>query len=86
MGGKQSTANKQAANTTGAVNNNIVIDESVAVHNNYIVILLFIIAGVKVIELIMNIYYAHRRNLRKRYTAKFRPIIETISQNDVRRE
>lgn len=79
MGGSQT---KQAATSSGAVNNNIVIDESVPIHNDYIVILLCIIAVVKVIELFMNIYYAHRRNLRKRYSLKFTPMVNTISSAD----
>lgn len=55
---------------TGAVNNNINIEEPVPVHNDVIVYLLYVIAAIKVMEMIFIFYKSFIRVQKKKYTRR----------------
>lgn len=63
---EQKTENK-VVDATGNVNNNVVIQDTVAIHNVEIIGLLYIIAGIKLIEFIYFIYRQHNRSIKKKY-------------------
>lgn len=70
MGGTQTKETKQNAQSTGQVNNNIVVEDTVQVTNDHIVILLSIIVLIKCFEVFYTLYRAHRRSIKKRYIGK----------------
>lgn len=80
MGGTESKTQENTSN--GEVINNVVINEDIKVKNDIIVILLAIIAGIKILELLYNIYNMHRRRLQKKYESKLAPMLEDL-QNRV---
>lgn len=51
----------------GVITNNVVVDDTVSIENDHMVILLSVIAAIKVLELIYTLYRHHRRSLRKKY-------------------
>ncbi len=53
--------------TNGQITNNVVIDDTVNIHNLEIIIMLFIITVLKLIEFVCVIYNTHRRKLKKRF-------------------
>lgn len=53
--------------TTGTVNNNVVIDQTVPIHNDHLVILLYIITVIKVLEFIYILFKVFVRKQKKKY-------------------
>lgn len=58
---------KKTVESTGQVNNNVIVEDSVTIHNTEIIILLYIIAIVKAIEFIVFLYNAHTKRLKRKY-------------------
>lgn len=54
--------------TTGNVNNNVVIEQSVPIHNDELVNILYTILIIKIIELVYIIFKAYQRSQKKKYT------------------
>lgn len=65
MGGASSTE-KKAVDTTGGVNNNIVVNGEVDVNSDEVIILLGIICAIKIMEFIYFVYRRHYQNIKKR--------------------
>lgn len=65
MGGSSSTE-KKAVDTTGGVNNNIVVNGEVDVSSDEVVILLGIICAIKIMEFVYFIYRRHYQTIKKR--------------------
>lgn len=65
---------EKVVDTTGNVNNNVVINGQVDVVSMEIVTLLWIICALKVIEFIYFLYTKCYRNMKKRVVEKQRPI------------
>lgn len=78
MGGSSSTEEQKEVDATGTINNNIVLkntDTWNASSNQFeTFILIAIICGIKILELLLFIYFKHRRGLKKSYIS---------SKNDV---
>lgn len=64
--------------STGQVNNNVVIEEPMSVHNQEMIVLLYIIAAVKLLEFILYVYNGHSRYLKRKYDKQ-----NKINQNGV---
>lgn len=73
MGGKESKEETKTVDTTGNVNNNVVIQEPVPVAMEEVIILLAIITAIKIIELVIYFYKVHTRNVKKKYSANTSP-------------
>lgn len=56
--------------TSGEINNNVIIQDTVTVHNNEIIILLYIIAILKMAEFIIYIYNQYMKTIKKKYEAR----------------
>lgn len=56
--------------TSGEINNNVIIQDTVTVHNNEIIILLYIIAILKMAEFIIYIYNQYIKKIKKKYEAR----------------
>lgn len=67
MGSKDSKEETKTVDTAGAVNNNLVFQEAVPIHSDQIVILMYIICGIKIVELLLFFYKMHLRRMKKRY-------------------
>ncbi len=65
MGTKESK--EEVVDTNGNVNNNVVIQQSVPIHNFEITILLYVVCIVKIIQFIFFIYKFHLRKIKKKY-------------------
>lgn len=72
MGAKPTHTENKNVDSTGAINNNIVLkkDDKINIVNFEIVVLLTIICVIKIVELACYIYYKHRRGLKKAYGNK----------------
>lgn len=70
------TSKEQEATSTGEVINNVKINQDVQFKNDYIITLLCIIAGFKILELLYKVYSIHRRYLQKKYSSKIAPLFE----------
>lgn len=57
----------KVADSTGTINNNIIIRDPVEIQNHLIVALLAIICGIKILELGLYIYREHKKTLKKKY-------------------
>lgn len=66
MGNTDSKEETKAVDSNGNVNNNVVIQEPNS-KNSDIKIVLYIICGIKIIELLIFIYKFHRKNLKRKY-------------------
>lgn len=66
MGSSKSKATK--IDSAGQVNNNIVVEDTVNVHNEQFLIILWIICAIKIIEFIMHIARHYGKGLKKKYT------------------
>lgn len=67
MGNNDSKEETKTVDTTGNVNNNVIIGEPVKIHSNEIIMLLYIICAVKIIELILFFYKVHLKRVKKKY-------------------
>lgn len=65
-GPSHDAAETKVADSTGTVNNNILLNP-VPIQSREIVILLSIICGIKALELAMYVYREHKKFLKKRY-------------------
>lgn len=61
---------QKTVEATGQVNNNIILEDSVTIHNTEIIILLYVIAVVKVCEFIVFLYNTHTKRLKRRFNQK----------------
>lgn len=53
--------------TTGNVNNNIAIEEPLPIHNNQIIILLYLIVALKVFQIALIIFNSYKKSQKKKY-------------------
>lgn len=60
----------KTVDTTGTVNNNVVIQDAVTVHSSPIIIILAIILFIKICELIYIIFKSYNRAQKKKYTKR----------------
>lgn len=67
MGGSDSKQESKTVDSSGTVNNNVVLNDPVPIMNNEIVILLWTICVIKVLELLLYVYREHYKNIKKRY-------------------
>lgn len=67
MGSRTSSEEKKTVDTTGNVNNNVVIQEPVPVETQEIVILLSIITTIKIFELLIFLYKQHVKGIKKKF-------------------
>lgn len=71
MGGSSSTEEQKEVDATGTINNNIILKntDNMNVESTQIgtFILIAIICGIKILELLLFIYFKHRRGLKKSY-------------------
>lgn len=67
-GGESKQEETKTVDSTGAVNNNVVVTNPVNIRNMDIMILLWLIGIIKVIELILYMYKTHQRTMKKKYT------------------
>lgn len=65
MGGSTSNAKKQV-DSTGTVNNNVVITEPVPIETREVLILLMIITTIKIIEFLIFLYKQHVKSVKKK--------------------
>lgn len=54
--------------STGQVNNNVVIHDDVKFYNMEMLVLLYVITTVKIISLVLYIYRQHKKKLRKEFS------------------
>lgn len=62
-----SKSKEMKVDSQGQVNTNIVIDDTVNVHNQELLIILYIICAIKLIEFVMNIARRYGKCMKKRY-------------------
>lgn len=55
---------------TGNVNNNLIIDQSVPIHNEHLTVLLYIITTIKVIEFFYILFKAYNKRQKKKYVQR----------------
>lgn len=71
MGGSSSTEEQKEVDATGTINNNIILKntDNMNVESTQFgtFILIAIICGIKILELLLFIYFKHRRGLKKSY-------------------
>lgn len=70
MGASDSKNIPKTIDTAGSVNNNVIISDTVNVHNNEIVTMLYVIAAVKVLELIYILYKTHNKSQKRKYLTR----------------
>lgn len=68
MGSTQTKDEQKTVDTTGQVNNNVVIQETVDVYSSEIVLLLSVIVVLKLIEFLCYVYMQHARKMKKKYS------------------
>lgn len=66
-GGSKAVTEKKAIDASGAVNNNIVIEDPVHIRSPMIMVLLWIICVIKLIELALFVYREHKKAIKKKY-------------------
>lgn len=66
MGGKSSVEEHKDVDTSGQVNNNIILKEAVDIKNGAMLTCLYIICGLKIIEFILYLYTNHVKHIKKR--------------------
>lgn len=57
-------------NSTGTVNNNVIVNDTVNIYSKEIVYLLIAILALKMFEIVIFIYFKHRRHLKKVYESR----------------
>lgn len=67
MGGSESKEEIKTVDTNGNVNNNIVIQDPVSIHNQELMILMYIVCTIKIIEFTYVMYKEFLKKLKKRY-------------------
>lgn len=66
---KMGTTTSKEVDSTGPVNNNIILDttSTINMHSFEMVIMLAIICAIKILEVVLFIYFKHRRGLKKSF-------------------
>ncbi len=67
MGSSDSKEELRTVDSNGNVNNNIVIQDPIQIHNQSISIVMYIIRGIKIVELALYVYKWHVKRMRRRY-------------------
>ncbi|HBK84076.1 MAG TPA: hypothetical protein DDZ41_10870 [Flavobacterium sp.] len=67
MGTSESKEETKTVDSTGEVNNNIVIQDPVQIHNKDITTVLYIICAIKIFELLVFVYKFHAKSMKKKY-------------------
>lgn len=62
------TKNSKEVDATGQVNNNVIIDETVNVHNQQFLIILWIICIIKIVEFFSTLLRYYGKNIKRKYT------------------
>ncbi len=65
--GSEESKEQKTVDATGNVNNNVVIQESVPVHNFELKILIYVICVVKIVQFLFFIYKFQSKRLKRRY-------------------
>lgn len=65
-----SSEETKVVDTTGNVNNNVVIAQSVPIHNDELLIILYIIVAIKIVELIYLVFKAYNKYQKKKYVRR----------------
>lgn len=63
MGSSASTRTEKKIDATGNVNNNVVIEQSVPIHNDTLLALLYVLVAIHIIKFVYKIYRRHMRNV-----------------------
>lgn len=66
MGHSESKEEKKTIDSTGSVNNNVVVNGEVDVNSMEVIILLGVICAIKIFEFIYFLYRRHYRNIKRR--------------------
>jgi hypothetical protein len=61
------TEETKTVENDGQVTNNVIVNDTVSVHNSEIIIMLLIITSIKLIEFIYFVYNSHNKRLRKKF-------------------
>lgn len=64
---------KENVHANGQVNNSFVIEESVGVHNDEVIIILYVICGIKILELLIYLYKLHKKEMKKKFIQQHAP-------------
>lgn len=67
-GGESKTAETKTVDSSGTVNNNVVLSQPVPIENRQLLILIWILCVLRVIEFLWQIYREHNKNLKKKYS------------------
>lgn len=65
--GSASSKDPSTIDTTGNINNNVIISDTVNVHSDHMATALYIIAGIKIIELLYLCFRIYNKNNKKKY-------------------
>lgn len=68
MGSSHSQVEKKTIESTGQVNNNVVIQETEDVYSMEIVILLSLLCALKILEISIFLYNKYKQQMKKKYT------------------
>lgn len=67
MGWFSSEEVDKTVDTTGTVNNNVIVSDTVDVHNDHIVTILYVLAILKIIEMLYVIFKVYNKQNKKKY-------------------
>lgn len=67
MGWLFGSSEENDIDTKGAITNNVSIADTVQVHNDHVVWILYLIAVIKCIEILYILFKAHNKNSKKKY-------------------
>lgn len=66
-GGSSKPVDTKVIDSSGTVNNNVVLTDPVPIENRQLLILIWVICVVKVCEFVWLIYWKHHKSLKKKY-------------------
>jgi hypothetical protein len=58
------------AENTGTVNNNVTITDTVNIHNDHVVLVLYLIAAIKIAEVIYVLFKTYNKKNKKKYVQR----------------
>lgn len=67
-GGSSKPVETKTVDSTGTVNNNVVVTEPVPIENRQILILIWVICILRVAEFLWMLYREHHKGLKKKYS------------------
>lgn len=67
MGSSESKEPPKMIDSTGNVNNNVIIQDTVSIHNDHMVIVLYVIAAIKILELLYILFKMYNKSNKKKY-------------------